>query len=384
MRKITVIVGPPGAGKTTWALGQMVRGDLLVDVDYLWRALTAGEMYDKPTELLRFVLAAREGVLDELERDNVKAFIISSRPDVDYRQMMRDRFDSDIVVMETPAEECKRRIAEDKRRGGLSDEMAGIIDSWWSEYERDCNDRRITDPAGAVEKITDSAGAVGQITDLAGAVEETMLDNERKRHMTADAEVRAWGVEMEVREVDGDGLPLASPLITGYAAVFGEMSMDLGGFREIIEPGAFAGAQEMDVRALWNHDASRVLGRTRAGTLRLAEDAHGLRVEIDVPDTTTGQDALESIQRGDVDQMSFGFRVPEGGDDWEGRTRRLKRVELFDVSPVTYPAYPQTSVQVRSLVAGLPDDDGRTDDDDRLRARLALARAKFKLIDLEV
>lgn len=143
-----------------------------------------------------------------------------------------------------------------------------------------------------------------------------------------------------------------SGLIVGYAAVFNSRSEDLGGFREFIRPGAFARAiREDDVRALWNHDSSYVLGRNTAGTLRLREDEHGLRVEIEPPDAQWARDAVVSIRRGDVSQMSFGFTTRE--DVWrkeEGQVvRELVDVSLFDVSPVTYPAYQETSVSARAL-----------------------------------
>jgi Escherichia/Staphylococcus phage prohead protease len=137
--------------------------------------------------------------------------------------------------------------------------------------------------------------------------------------------------------------------ITGYAAVFNSLSQVLWGFREMIAPGAFADSLSDDVRALWNHDTAIVLGRTKSGTLRLHEDETGLRIEIDPPESAAAY--LESIARGDVDQMSFGFNTLE--DDWneddEGQViRTLRKVKLFEVSPVTFPAYTATSVGVRS------------------------------------
>lgn len=141
--------------------------------------------------------------------------------------------------------------------------------------------------------------------------------------------------------------------LAGYAAVFNSLSHDLGGFREVIRPGAFARALDMDVRALWNHDSNHVLGRTTSGTLRLREDDHGLYMEVDLPDTTMGRDVYAMVQRGDVDQMSFSFSVNEGGDEWrkEGKqqVRELVDVALYDVSPVTYPAYEATTVSARAL-----------------------------------
>lgn len=143
------------------------------------------------------------------------------------------------------------------------------------------------------------------------------------------------------------------PVITGHAAVFNLLSEDLGGFREIIEPGAFdrAIAGKDDVRALVEHDPSKVLGRTKTGTLTLSQDDRGLAVEIDPPRTTIANDLLESIRRGDIDSMSFGFLTIK--DKWELReggsqVRHLISVELLDVSPVSFPAYPNTAVAVRS------------------------------------
>lgn len=142
-----------------------------------------------------------------------------------------------------------------------------------------------------------------------------------------------------------------APTIEGYAALFNSMSEDLGGFREVIAPGAFSATLGEDVRALWNHDENIVLGRTRAGTLTIAEDERGLRAVISPPASAAAY--LESMRRGDVDQMSFGFRTED--DKWEMRNgepvRTLLKVRLFDVSVVTYPAYPETSAAVRSLTA---------------------------------
>lgn len=143
-------------------------------------------------------------------------------------------------------------------------------------------------------------------------------------------------------------------VLAGHAAVFNSSSSDLGGFREIVAPGAFAQTiTEDDIRALFNHDPNYVLGRNRSGTLRLNEDSRGLAFEIDLPDTQTARDLATSIERGDISGNSFGFQTVE--DRWE-RTenvdvRTLIKVRLYDVSPVTYPAYPQTDVALRSLEA---------------------------------
>jgi len=167
-----------------------------------------------------------------------------------------------------------------------------------------------------------------------------------------DIERRFIHAEIELRADD------AEPVVAGYAAVFNELSEDLGGFREVIAPGAFTEAlNASDIRALFNHDPSQIVARTKNGTLKVWEDEKGLRYEF-TPNmkTQAGRDLVELLKRGDVDQSSFAFSMDGGVDEWDDSgdipVRRLKKVgRLYDVSPVTYPAYPATSVQVaRSVI----------------------------------
>ena len=144
------------------------------------------------------------------------------------------------------------------------------------------------------------------------------------------------------------------PKITGHAAVFGKLSEKLGFYREKIRAGAFKKTiAEADIRALFNHDPNYVLGRNKAGTLNLEEDDIGLKIGIDPPDTTWARDLVTTIQRKDVDQMSFAFvPVVQEWDESDPKEpiRELIEVKLFDVSPVTFPAYPDTDVGVRSIL----------------------------------
>lgn len=165
----------------------------------------------------------------------------------------------------------------------------------------------------------------------------------------SNIETRVEFRDFEVRETS-DGMTL-----TGYAARFNEPSEPLP-FVERIAPGAFKRSlrSKNDIKLLWNHDSSMVLGSTRAKTLSLFEDERGLRVEAMLPDTSAGRDAKVLIQRGDVTGFSFGFTVPKGGDSWnsDGTERTLKSVRLHEVSVgVAFPAYPSTNgtAQVRSL-----------------------------------
>lgn len=164
---------------------------------------------------------------------------------------------------------------------------------------------------------------------------------ERRDIVQQDADVRA----------DSEN---GKPVIKGYAAVFNSLSEDLGGFRERILPTAFdlVLRKNQDVRALYNHDANFLLGRSSSGTLRLWADEKGLGYTVTLPDSRA--DVLEAIKRKDVTGSSFAFRLAKDGDEWMEEDGKLVReirsfAELLDVGPVVYPAYRDTKVSTRSL-----------------------------------
>jgi uncharacterized protein len=202
-------------------------------------------------------------------------------------------------------------------------------------------------------------------------------------------EIERRNIELvELRVIDEKD---QKPKIRGYAAVFNNLSENLGGFREKIDPGAFKKSIESDdIRALRNHNPDYVLGRNKAGTLTLSEDDKGLSIEIDPPDTTYARDLQESIKRGDISQMSFGFVTIK--DDWQHEKgkdsiRTLQEVRLFDVSPVTYPAYPQTSVKVRDYLTAVKEAENKKDNQGlepqtQAEENLELYRLKLKLSEL--
>ena len=144
-------------------------------------------------------------------------------------------------------------------------------------------------------------------------------------------------------------LRAAGRKLEGYAAVF-DSETRIGGFTEVIKPGAFRAALEArnDVLALVDHDPARLLARTSSGTLRLAEDSRGLAFEIDLPDTQLGRDVLALAERRDLGGMSFAFRPKRQA--WPAADRReLQAVELVEVSVVqAWPAYTETTVAARS------------------------------------
>lgn len=184
----------------------------------------------------------------------------------------------------------------------------------------------------------------------------------------------------EIRADEADGQKRITGLIP-----YDSRSVDLGGFVEEIKPGAFARSmRDGDQVALWSHDTSRPLGRRSRGTLTLEETPKGLRIGIVPPDTSWGRDAYESVRRGDVAQMSFGFTVPQGGDawrEWGGKViRSLLDVDLIEVSPVAFGAYPksQSATRGNGIYGDIPDipanlrqgaDEADTDGSQRQAAR---------------
>lgn len=194
---------------------------------------------------------------------------------------------------------------------------------------------------------------------------------------TQNKETRAATIEARAK---GDGGKMT---IGGYAAVFGKPA-DLRFFTEEVSASAFDGADTGNTFALFNHDPSRVLGRTTSGTLRLKTDATGLAYEVDLPDTEAGRELYTLVQRGDISQSSFGFTVKD--DTWEMRNGKQHRTitsigTVFDVSPVTFPAYQDTSVAKRSM-------DKATGGDDeteiyKKRQKAAHRRRVVQLLELE-
>lgn len=179
--------------------------------------------------------------------------------------------------------------------------------------------------------------------------------------------------DLEMRS-EGDSI-----ILRGYAAVFDAPSQDLGGFIEIVRRGAFSRSLSdgAEILALAHHDTSRVLARRSARTLTLSEDDRGLVVEIRLANTTHARDIAEDIRAGNIDAMSFGFRTRKDSwtrpDNGQNVTRELLDVDLHEVSPVAFPAYPDTSIALRSMPSAAP----VAVDDAELRDRLSRARLRL-------
>jgi HK97 family phage prohead protease len=194
------------------------------------------------------------------------------------------------------------------------------------------------------------------------------------------------------------------PTLVGRVSLFDNPAV-IGSFTEIFRSKAFSRAikEKQDVRALKNHDVNLLLGRTKNKTLDLAEDDKGLLMIASPPNTQTARDTIEEVREGYIDEMSFSFTVPKGGEKWstvDGKTlREIFDADLFDVSVVTYPAYGKTSASVRSeeirsaeevysdyikSVEELPGDNSTAGDEVSNQTRQSLIAAKLKIKEMIV
>ena len=211
------------------------------------------------------------------------------------------------------------------------------------------------------------------------AAESESKNNDSIEIRTFKAEIKKEGEE--------------KPKIKGTAAVFDQLSEDLGGFREIIRKKAFTEAMQSDeIYGLKNHNEDLVLGRTKSKTLSLSEDDIGLGFVIDPPNTTYANDLIVSMERGDMDKCSFAFVVDDESVKWYKKDGVLirdisKMKELWDVSIVTYPAFPQTQAYLFNKRIKTPEQVYREyrsklqPEPEPKQERLTLARNKLKIYE---
>ena len=238
-----------------------------------------------------------------------------------------------------------------------------------------------------LDDIFDAAGRLIEIIDE--EKDSGYFDTERNKPLQKEVD-NIWNktITMEKRyfniETRTEKREDGSTTITGHAAVFNQMSSDLGGFREIIAPNAFENVLQDDVRALVNHDPNLLLARTTSGTLNLEQTNEGLQYSFDVPDTTYGRDLVISMERGDITQSSFAFTIED--DSWEttedGEIRTINKVKnLYDVSPVTYPAYPTAddlTLAKRSLASYKEKEENKKEEKDLVQRSLVALKIELK------
>jgi len=209
------------------------------------------------------------------------------------------------------------------------------------------------------------------------------MSQEQRKQNNDSVEHRYASGKVELRKSESGAAKLF-----GYALRFDSV-YDMWEHTEEVAKGAFANTDMSDIRVLFNHDNNQILGRTKAGTARTGIDANGLWYEVDLPNSPAGENVRVAVERGDIDQSSWGFILRTNGDKWERRDGKLHRVltdveEIFDVSPVTFPANPDTTVAKRSLqrsgVYAPPEPDTTTEIDTEIEfAKLERRIFNFKL-----
>ena len=193
-------------------------------------------------------------------------------------------------------------------------------------------------------------------------------------------EKRFFEIETRIDKKEG------RDVVVGHAAVFNSLSEDLGGFREKIMPNAFDDVLENDVRAYFNHDPNYLLGRVSAGTLRLSVDEKGLKYELDIPKTTAGRDLKENLKNGNITQSSFAFTLGKDGDSWErsedgSDLRIINKVDrLYDVSPVSLPAYPSADNLALAVRSNFMDKENKRKKDEKDFELNTLLNLKINLL----
>ena len=302
-RQVTLLWGPPCAGKSSLVREIAQRGDIILDPDLIHSALSGLGPHDHDDNVSTIARAVWNEALRHLQgAGSAHAFVLAGVPTLAQRQELASVI-TDSQLDYADRETCHARAVEDQRPEKWHD----FIDRWHDNYEP---------------------------------------DSERSFSMS-NFERRTATEAVELRELD-DTLTAV-----GYAAVFNSRSQNLGGFVEEISPLAFRKTlQEADVRALFNHEPDQLLGRSSSGTLRLEEDERGLRYEIDLPKTTLGRDLAELLKRGDITGSSFGFRMIS--DEWDTTEdgfplRTVTQLALRDVGPVVFPAYEASEASLRSL-----------------------------------
>lgn len=193
--------------------------------------------------------------------------------------------------------------------------------------------------------------------------------------MTRTFERRTFNLtQIQIRAADEKTGRLS---FSGRPVVYDQLSLDMGGWQEVIKPGAASRtlAAQPDVRFLINHDPNLLLARSSSGTMTMGEDTEGMTIGADMADVSYARDLAVSLERGDIDQMSFGFWITR--DEWSGNLHVVHEFDLDggDVSVVTFPAFAQTSAELRSMA---------TKNLDSLRGfPSGLARDKLQLLEFE-
>jgi HK97 family phage prohead protease len=373
-KQVFIVMGASCSGKSTYVRNNANEKDLVFDFDTIHQAISNNPSHIHIDNLKRYVFDVRDALYERLKKDKTtNAWIINSSPLKQVRKQLVEDLDARIIYIQRSKEECLR-VAEQER----PTEWKGYIENYFERFEGFDDDEEITfvnmeenkevtlSEKRHIQKIEETEDSIivyyGK-SEKDVPMEDDMMEEtpmEENEHVEGhdeeketiysrsnpNAEIRTFNVQdLELRQEGDDNV------VVGYGSVFNTLSNELGGFREIIAEGAFDGRLNDDVRFLINHDGLP-LARTTNGTLKLTTDERGLKYEAKVANTSLGRDLIELMRNGTINQSSFAFVVED--DSWEMRdginVRTINKVSrLYDVSAVTYPAYEEASVALRSM-----------------------------------
>jgi len=384
-KNIKIVMGCSCSGKSTFVERFKKRGDIVWDFDKIHGALSGEDTHEHIDHIRKYIFSMREKFYNDLKNEmEVRVWIINSSPSKEIRTKFLKELNAEILYIKRDKKECLE-IAKNER----PKEWIKYIDEYFEKFEEITDDEniKIIEVKGK-ERNTEIEVQVDEEFEK----DESYFDTERNKPLqkevkdiwtkTITMEKRYFNIDTRTEKRD-DG----STTITGHAAVFNQMSSDLGGFREVIAPGAFTDAlnkETLDCRCLINHDPNLLLARSSSGTLQLKETEKGLSYSFSVPDTTYGRDILISMERGDISQSSFAFTILE--DSWEttedGEVRTINKIrDLWDTSIVTYPAYPDAddlTLAQRSLAIHKEKEENKRQEKDLVKRSLLKLKIELK------
>jgi HK97 family phage prohead protease len=355
---VFVVHGAPASGKTSYVMQHKGDNDVIFDFDKVMSALSGLPPHQKNKNLISYCTDIRALIIKKaLRKPTVdKTWIITTNIGDEMKGQLSD-IPVEYIHVDTPKEECLKRIEEDPDRQPVAQELREAVERYFSPEQRSAPvlpniERRFLGNFSNVEKADPDLLRVEQRADPATGKPQTY--------------------------------------VVGYAARFGKDSLLLGDFVERIDPGAFSLVESredgegrpLETRCLFNHDPNQLLGRFPT-TMKLTVDEKGLRYECLLPNTELGRSIEELTARSDLKGSSFSFVVAEGGEKWSyenGRSTRLvtKIKSLLDCGPVTYPAYGDATVAVAKRSYQQFQKSGHADSRNQTKAKVAEELAKTK------
>lgn len=354
--KVFVVHGAPASGKTSYVMQHKGENDAIFDFNKVMAAVSGMPPHQKNKNLISYCTDIRDLIIKKaLNKPSVdKTWIITTNVSDDMKGQLSD-IPVEYIHIDTPKEECLKRIEEDPERQPIADELREVVERYFSPEQRS---------APVLPNV--ERRFLGNFSDVEKA-DPDLLRVERRADPTT-------------------GQP--QTYLIGYAARFGKDSLLLGDFVERIDPGAFdlvetrqdGEGRPLETRCLFNHDPNHLLGRFPT-TMKMTVDEKGLRYECLLPESR--KDIEELCRRGDLKGSSFSFVVAEGGEKWSyegGRSTRLvtKIKSLLDCGPVTYPAYGDATVAVAKRSYQQFQKSGHAESRNKAKAKVAEEFAKTK------